>query len=263
MCPLLPGKGKSALGLDRPVPSTVSVSESFDRRHATMRARRSGCPSADASTTARSIRSVRRMVMSAAKRFPRRRFLALTAATGSAVVLAACGSGSSPSSAPANTAAPAATSAPAAPTATAAPAAAPTVAVAAPATPAPQAAAPTVAPRATGMKFNEAPTLADLVKAGKLPPVEQRLPDPADVMVVKPLNEIGQYGGTWNRAFTGPADFHAFDRCTYEAMLEWPADLKNPVQPGIAKSWEFSPDNLTLTLHLRKGMKWSDGQPFG
>ncbi|MGH2458499.1 MAG: ABC transporter substrate-binding protein, partial [Chloroflexota bacterium] len=120
-----------------------------------------------------------------------------------------------------------------------------------------------VAPQASGMKYNEAPMLADLVKAGKLPPVEQRLPDPADVMVVKPLNEVGQYGGIWNRAFTGPADFHAFDRCTYEAMLEWPADLKNPVQPGIAKSWEFSPDNLTLTLHLRKGMKWSDGQPFG
>src|SRR5437763_781196 len=40
--------------------------------------------------------------------------------------------------------------------------------------------------------FNEAPTLADLVKQGKLPPVEQRLP--AEPLVIKPLREIGKYG---------------------------------------------------------------------
>src|SRR5271157_3184794 len=37
--------------------------------------------------------------------------------------------------------------------------------------------------------FKEAPMLADQVKAGKLPPVEQRLPEPTDLMVVKPLKE--------------------------------------------------------------------------
>ena len=52
-------------------------------------------------------------------------------------------------------------------------------------------------------KFAEAPMLAELVKAGKLPPVEQRIP--AEPMVWQPLNEIGKYGGTWRRAFTGPA----------------------------------------------------------
>ena len=46
--------------------------------------------------------------------------------------------------------------------------------------------------------------LADLVKAGKLPPVEQRLPD--EPCVTKPLNEIGKYGGTWRRGFIGPSD---------------------------------------------------------
>ena len=53
-------------------------------------------------------------------------------------------------------------------------------------------------------KFAEAPMFADLVKAGKLPPVEQRIP--AEPMVWQPLNEIGKYGGTWRRAFTGPGD---------------------------------------------------------
>ena len=30
----------------------------------------------------------------------------------------------------------------------------------------------------------------------------------------------------------------------------------------LAKSWEISPDHLTYTLHLKKNVKWSDGQPF-
>src|SRR5215213_2419643 len=53
--------------------------------------------------------------------------------------------------------------------------------------------------------FKEAPMLADLVKAGTLPPVEQRMTQ--DPLVVKPVREIGSYGGTWRRAFTGPADW--------------------------------------------------------
>ncbi|HEX3701264.1 MAG TPA: peptide ABC transporter substrate-binding protein [Phenylobacterium sp.] len=31
--------------------------------------------------------------------------------------------------------------------------------------------------------------------------------------------------------------------------------------PGGATSWETSPDGLTWTFHLRRGAKWSDGQP--
>src|SRR5512139_3284903 len=53
-------------------------------------------------------------------------------------------------------------------------------------------------------KFSEAPMLAELVKAGKLPPVVQRIP--SEPMVVKPLHGIGKYGGSWRRGFTGPGD---------------------------------------------------------
>ena len=59
-------------------------------------------------------------------------------------------------------------------------------------------------------KFSEAPMLAELVKAGKLPPVEQRIPE--EPMVVKPLRETGKYGGLWRRALTGPADGENFNR---------------------------------------------------
>ncbi|MEW6233330.1 MAG: ABC transporter substrate-binding protein [Chloroflexota bacterium] len=120
-------------------------------------------------------------------------------------------------------------------------------------------ATPTAPPKA---KYNEAPALAELVKAGKLPPVDQRLPVPEDVLVVQPIEKIGKYGGTWHGGFTGIKDFHAYGRYVYEPVLRWPRDPKDPVQPGIAKRWEWSADGKTLTLYLRKGIKWSDGNPF-
>ncbi len=54
--------------------------------------------------------------------------------------------------------------------------------------------------------FNEAPQLAQLVAAGKLPKVADRIG--SDPLVIKPLREIGNYGGTWRRGFTGTSDKH-------------------------------------------------------
>ena len=45
-------------------------------------------------------------------------------------------------------------------------------------------------------------------------------------------------------------------------MLRWPRNPKDPIQPGLAEKWEFKPDGTELTLTLRKGLKWSDGEPF-
>ena len=109
-------------------------------------------------------------------------------------------------------------------------------------------------------KFKEAPMLAELVKAGKLPPVEQRIP--AEPLVWQPLNEIGKYGGTWRRAFTGPADGENGNRIqSSDKPLHWSAD-GSKIVPCVAKGYELSDDGKTYTLHLRKGMKWSDGAPF-
>ncbi|MFC7694275.1 hypothetical protein ACFQY5_36790 [Paeniroseomonas aquatica] len=53
-------------------------------------------------------------------------------------------------------------------------------------------------------QFQEAPMLAEQVRAGRLPPVAQRLPQ--DLMVIQPLRGVGKYGGTWRRGFIGPGD---------------------------------------------------------
>lgn len=46
-----------------------------------------------------------------------------------------------------------------------------------------------------------------------------------------------------------------------EGMLKMdPFTLK--LEPCLAESYEISPDQLTYTFHLRKGVKWHDGEPF-
>jgi peptide/nickel transport system substrate-binding protein len=110
------------------------------------------------------------------------------------------------------------------------------------------------------MTYNEAPMLAEMVAAGELPPVEERLP--ANPQVVEPVDSIGVYGGIWDRAWRGVSDFHAYGRITYDPVLRWPRDPNDPVQPGLAESWEWSEDGTELTLHFREGLKWSDGAPF-
>ena len=110
--------------------------------------------------------------------------------------------------------------------------------------------------------FKEAPMLAELVQAGKLPPVGQRLPQPTELMVVKPLKEIGRYGGRWRRGFTGPADNENGNRLVSTDKILMFDYTGNQVVPCLAREWRLSADGKVTTLLLRKGLRWSDGQPF-
>jgi peptide/nickel transport system substrate-binding protein len=112
-------------------------------------------------------------------------------------------------------------------------------------------------------EFAEAPMLAEKVAAGELPPVEERLPVPEDLLVIEPLEEIGKYGGTWRRGFTGPGDQQNGERVAGgDRLLFWDADNFPELEPNVAKDWEVSEDGKTITIHLRQGAKWSDGAPF-
>jgi peptide/nickel transport system substrate-binding protein len=110
--------------------------------------------------------------------------------------------------------------------------------------------------------FKEAPELAALVRQGQLPKVEDRIGQ--HPIVVQPVHGIGRYGGTLRRGVTGGV---AGDRTGHKTLtgppsllffdLEW----KNVI-PNIARAYEVSADGKVVTLQLRRGMKWSDGEPF-
>jgi peptide/nickel transport system substrate-binding protein len=115
----------------------------------------------------------------------------------------------------------------------------------------------------SGLEAKEAPMLAKLVAEGKLPPLEERLPE--NPLVAKHDFEgyegPGVYGGTWHRFHTSP-DMGTWKMVGgYAPLIRWKFDCSG-LEPGLAESWEFNEDGTVLTLHLRKGVRWSDGHPY-
>lgn len=111
----------------------------------------------------------------------------------------------------------------------------------------------------TENRSKEAPTLADQVKRGELPKLEDRLP--STPLVIKPTNQPGSYRDSWQtwaqRALPQP-----YRLVGYDPLIRWDPDFKEPI-PNLAKSWNVSDKGRTYTFHLRQGVKWSDGEPFG
>ena len=108
-------------------------------------------------------------------------------------------------------------------------------------------------------EYNEAPVLKELAKIGKIPPVEERLPQ--EPLVVQPIERIGQYGGDWHHVTLSPTSSWINTRTGYEPFVRYARDARSIV-PNIAKGWDVSDGGSTYVFHLRKGMKWSDGAPF-
>jgi peptide/nickel transport system substrate-binding protein len=110
-------------------------------------------------------------------------------------------------------------------------------------------------------RFNERPEFAEMVAAGTLPPVEERIGSMP--LVISPLDSTGTYGGTIRRAFNGVVDRQNATRfCTGpDNLLYWDYAQENVV-PNIAAGYQMSDDFTELILHLREGMRWSDGEPF-
>ena len=106
--------------------------------------------------------------------------------------------------------------------------------------------------------YNEAPMLADMVKAGKLPSVGERLP--TEPVTITPVEKVGQYGGTWRRAYTGLSDLSAIRKVLYDPLVRWTPDFR--IAPNLCRSWEISPDGKKYTFKLVRGIRWSDGAPF-
>src|SRR5512136_3090306 len=85
--------------------------------------------------------------------------------------------------------------------------------------------------------YKEAPALAEQVKAGTLPAVENRLPQKP--LVVKP-EKIGTYGGTWRMGMTSGTDDPSFYKIfAYEPLVRWNPEWTEII-PNVAERWEVN-----------------------
>ncbi len=108
--------------------------------------------------------------------------------------------------------------------------------------------------------YNEAPELAELVAAGELPPVDERLP--TNPMIVEPVEQVGVYGGTWRRGMKENLDHANLVRTIgYENLMRWDEQWTRVI-PNVAQSVDVNDDASEYTFHLREGMRWSDGEPY-
>ena len=66
---------------------------------------------------------------------------------------------------------------------------------------------------------------------------------------------------TLNLAIANDASSSGVLGYLFEGLTEtsW---LTDEVEPALAESWEYSEDGLTWTFHLRKNVRWHDGEPF-
>ena len=113
---------------------------------------------------------------------------------------------------------------------------------------------PTAEPEPVSM-YKEAPMLAALVESGALPPVEERLP--LNPYVVDCRESIGNYGGNLRRGFSGVSDRWGPTKHVDRTLVWLDRDMN--LVPRLIESWDVSDDAKVFTLHLRKGLKYSDG----
>lgn len=109
--------------------------------------------------------------------------------------------------------------------------------------------------------FREAPSLAERVRAGELPPVSERLPERP--LVVRPLRETGQYGGTLRRALTGDiVQTAGVSKTLGENLMSFVRPMPTGLVHSIAESHSYRDSGRVAIFKIREGLKWSDGHPF-
>jgi peptide/nickel transport system substrate-binding protein len=111
--------------------------------------------------------------------------------------------------------------------------------------------------------------LAALPVTAARPAVPEAGPD-EDLLVTS--NPIGRYGGTLRVGLRSePKTLNpvsAVDVASLEVIRRMTADLihisryTQHTEPALAKTWKVSPDGRRYTLHLRRGIRFSDGRPF-
>ena len=115
----------------------------------------------------------------------------------------------------------------------------------------------TPVPTAEAAKYHESPQLTELVNAGKLPPIDERLP--VNPLVLSPVNTIGKYGGRI-RTYSGWLGGNFAETQYGHSPLRWVDDGMG-IAAGFVDKWSTNDDNTEWVIHIREGLKWSDGEP--
>jgi peptide/nickel transport system substrate-binding protein len=105
-------------------------------------------------------------------------------------------------------------------------------------------------------KSLEPPAFEAEIKAGTLPPLAKRLPEKP--LLVKPV-QAGQYGGSLSMLIGRSRDVRMLVVYGYARLVGYDRDFK--IAPDILESIDVKDDRV-FTMKLRKGHRWSDGQPF-
>ena len=107
----------------------------------------------------------------------------------------------------------------------------------------------------------EAPMLAEQVKAGTIPALEERLPVASDVMVEPDVMSLGEYGGSVTST-TNDQGHWGWGPYTEQGMFRFKQDGTGEVEANVCKAYSTNEDSTVWTIELREGMKWSDGEAF-
>ncbi|MEX2629961.1 MAG: ABC transporter substrate-binding protein [Tistlia sp.] len=106
----------------------------------------------------------------------------------------------------------------------------------------------------------EPPALAARVAAGELPPLAERLPDlPRSDLPERDGWEPGRYGGGLRLLTRGGRDARTLSVLGYSRLLAWNEKLK--LVPDLLLDVKVA-EGRRFTLTLRRGHRWSDGEPF-
>ncbi|HEY8458689.1 MAG TPA: ABC transporter substrate-binding protein [Actinopolymorphaceae bacterium] len=111
----------------------------------------------------------------------------------------------------------------------------------------------------SGTKEKEAPMLAARVRAGELPPLEQRLPK--NPRVIQPRDNLGTYGGTWRTVDASTDPSWPWMTVAHDHLISWDPTWSEII-PNVAESFEIIDGGREYAFKLREGMRWSDGEPF-
>ena len=91
----------------------------------------------------------------------------------------------------------------------------------------------------------------------RLPGVEQVLiPEFGDTFIEASIGDAS----TLLPVLASDSASSSINGLVYNGLVRYDKNLQ--IEGDLAESWDISVDNLTITFHLRKGVKWHDGVPF-